>query len=955
MTDLSHPFSTAADLIRDQFSGSLLSQHARLISIETAQGSALPDSLVVESFTGHEAINDVFTFHIDTLSLSTTVDLKQFIGEEITLRLLQADGSQRAWHGYCTQAGWLGADGGVARYRLRLESFLSLLALRRNSFIFQDKDTHQIITDIMAGYPQANFSWNVTQALPVRAICTQYRETDLAFMTRLLASDGLSWRFEHEQDCTAGTPSDEGTKSTAHARHKLVVFDAQATSPAMPGDAVIRFHGIRATEASDSINQFTAMRQVQSNAVSLASWDFSQVSAPASELVSTIDNGTLPALAIYDGAAERRYADSNAALDQTQYHLQALESGNKRFHGTGSVRQLAAGYAFTLSQHTHYGMGDDAFTVLAVEHTATNNFDAGMARLLNISAQERGTYRNHFSCVRQTVAIVPALAAVRRNASAFGTQVALVVGLEGTSLTTERDHHIKLQFAWQRGSAPQAGGMTETGSAADTKGNAPGNETSGTWVRVAEALAGANWGSNFTPRLGSEVLVDFMEGDMDRPVVIAQLYNGSDLPPYSAGVDSGVNHAGVLSGIHSHNLEDGGYNQWVVDDTQAQLRMRLATSSAASQLNMGYLISQTANSAQRGNYRGTGFEMRTDAWGILRGAEGVLLSTSERAAHGASVISTQMDTLESVTQLGAAQALVDALGKAATHQTALLSQDANKAQEEFIKTLDQKQKGKYTAPVNIQPALKADADSRTLAETQAVEKFDSALVLLESPANINLASKASTVLFAAQHLHWSTQSDTHWAAAHTVASVSGNATSLFTHEGGIQAFAGNGPVSLQAHTGQLELLADKDITILSVNDQIVIKANQKISLMAGQSSVTLEGGNITLACPGNFTVKGAQHTFAGAANLAAELGKLPDTRAKIFGERFQAINAISGLPVPDMPYRMVMPDGSVITGKTDEHGKTSPVTSADPQSVTLHWEPHAHIDDSENNQPIEGC
>ena len=125
--------------------------------------------------------------------------------------------------------------------------------------------------------------------------------------------------------------------------------------------------------------------------------------------------------------------------------------------------------------------------------------------------------------------------------------------------TTERDHQVKLQFAWQRGPVPQAGGLTETGSQLDSKGNAPGNETSGTWVRVAEALSGANWGSNFTPRIGSEV------------------------PPYSAGVDSGVNHAGYLSGIHSHNLEDGGYNQWVVDDTQAQLRMRLASSSAATQ------------------------------------------------------------------------------------------------------------------------------------------------------------------------------------------------------------------------------------------------------------------------------------------------------------------------------------------------------------------------------------
>jgi type VI secretion system secreted protein VgrG len=339
-------------------------------------------------------------------------------------------------------------------------------------------------------------------------------------------------------------------------------------------------------------------------------------------------------------------------------------------------------------------------------------------------------------------------------------------------------------------------------------------------------------------------------------------------------VDSGVNHAGYLSGIHSHNLDDGGYNQWVVDDTQAQLRMRLARSTASSQLNIGYLIAQSPTSAQRGSYRGQGFELRTDAWGMLRGAEGVLLSTTSRAGNGASVTSTQMDVQESVAQLNGAKALSDALDKAARHQTALTSKDANKAQVDLTTAIDQQQKGHYPAPVNGQEALKAMPGSRELDAAQPVEKFDSAIVHLEAPSNINLASPASTALFAGQQIHWTTQGDMHWAAGYTMAAVSGNATTLFSNEGGIQVFAGNGPLSLQAHTDQLEILADKEITVISVNDHIVINANKKITLMAGQSSVTLEGGNITFACPGKFTVKGAQHTF--------DLGKLPDSRIDLF-------------------------------------------------------------------------
>jgi type VI secretion system secreted protein VgrG len=145
------------------------------------------------------------------------------------------------------------------------------------------------------------------------------------------------------------------------------------------------------------------------------------------------------------------------------------------------------------------------------------------------------------------------------------------------------------------------------------------------------------------PAHGTEVLVDFIDSDIDRPVIVAQLYTGIDEPPYSAGVDSGANHAGVLSGIHSNNFDGRGYSQWQIDDTQSQLRMRLASSTSATQLNLGYLIEQAPGSAQRGNYRGSGFELRTDAWAMIRGGDGVLISTTARAGQGCGIGSTQMD------------------------------------------------------------------------------------------------------------------------------------------------------------------------------------------------------------------------------------------------------------------------------------------------------------------------
>ena len=175
------------------------------------------------------------------------------------------------------------------------------------------------------------------------------------------------------------------------------------------------------------------------------------------------------------------------------------------------------------------------------------------------------------------------------------------------------------------------------------------------------------------------------------------------------------------------------------------------------------------------------------------------------------------------------------------------------------------------------------------------------------------------------------------AAAYTVASVSANATGLFTHDGGIQAVAANGPVSLQAHTDQLEILADKAVTIVSVNDVIEIKAKEKIVLQAGQSSVTLEGGNITFACPGNFSVKGGQHVFEGGSNRNTDFVKLPDTRIKIFDEAF-VLKDPSGAPIPYIDYIVENRDGKHMA-KTAAEGHSDRISTVaiDKLNFSIKW------------------
>ena len=238
------------------------------------------------------------------------------------------------------------------------------------------------------------FDFDVTQELAPRAICTQYRESDFDFLVRLLASEGLSYRFEHDQ-------ADDGDGGDGQAKHRLVIFDSRAALPSMVGGDALRFHGVRAADTDDAIDEFAARRSVQANAVGISSWDPAQLLAPGAEQQSNVDAGDLPALAVYDGSGERIVSARQAADTHSTLMLQALELDYKVFEGAGAVRRLAAGHTFALTQHERYPSGDNAFTVLAVEHEGRNNYQAQIKEVLlnqqKLSSTGRGNDKKEIS------------------------------------------------------------------------------------------------------------------------------------------------------------------------------------------------------------------------------------------------------------------------------------------------------------------------------------------------------------------------------------------------------------------------------------------------------------------------------------------------------------------------------------------------------------------------------
>lgn len=960
-----------------------LTQDTRLLQLDTALPSG---TLIPERCTVHEALHadHPFLTELDCVSTDASLPLRSLMGTPATLQLRLSDGGWRAWQGHVARAAHLGSDGGLARYRLQLRDFTHWASLRRDTRIFQDLTAADIVQAVLTAYPQARLRLDVTSPGPVRAITTQYRETDWAFVQRLMATEGWSWRVDHDQHgiethlTPRGTPQPGGAAGLlALARHTLVIVDAQAERPDL-GSLRFSHPDMRGATPDglpqDTLTTWTLAHQVGTNAVTLGAWDERQLSGVtgSSALPDAQRPPGVPVLERYFGQGERQFADGRVADPQhgspevaqarAQARLDAHLLDQHRARGEGTVRALAVGTTFTLVDHFGSSLPEPPprFSVLSVTHEAANHLGAQVARLTSATTVAPGSYRNHFEAVPAGMRLLPepppAPPYPGLQTAVVTTQTARLTHEESAApIHSDRDGRIRIQFPWQRGEAALRGSpdapSTPTGA---PTGHAPGDARSGTWVRVLQDQAGPDWGAVFTPRPGTEVLVDFVDGDVDRPIVIGQLHNGPQGLPWPAGEGSDANHAGVLSGWH-HPLLDAqdrqpGANQWLIDDSHGQLRMRLlsySTSHGHTELSLGHIVQQSARggSAQRGHWLGEGFYGHTEGWAVLRAGQGLLLSTTARPAQGSSVASTQMDAQEAVAQLHACHRLGQALSQSARQQGALglSSHDDDRAWATHARAMDPTSDGKQPATLNGQDARKAQDGSRTL--HNPVEAFARAQLHLDTPSSSALVSENHLSLFSGQDTSLSTQGDAHLTAAHTLSAVSGQTTSLYTHAGGIQAIAANATLSLRAHTDAQQLWADQDIAVQSTEEEVRVFAQDRITLTAGQSQITLQGGDITFTCPGSFTVKGATHEWGGGESGSANLAVFPSTlitpRAS-HSIQF-AVKDTTGKPLPKFPYEVIEKSSGVVVlrGETNDEGCTERYFTEQVEDV---FELHEHFE-----------
>ncbi len=872
----------------------LLSQHHRFITLQTA----LPDALLVERMQGVEALNQELDFTLECVSVQPWLDIDALIDRTINLQLIQADGRLRLWQGMVIEVEQQDSDGGLTDYRLRVATWLSLLKQRRNTLIFQDMDVLGIVGRVFADYPQAQWRHAVTQPLVPRPICTQYRETDFEFVTRVLSEEGLSFRFEHAETPLLdadGLPTGSAT---------LVIFDRY--SPWPEGQS-LPFTRIHATEAGDGINHFSEQLNVCSDSTSTSRWNPALMNAisgrahhnPAS------DASVLPTRELFDAQPPLLFTTDQQADLWAELLLDAARLKAHLYQGEGAIRQLQPGPRYTLTGHVNHHNQD--FICLSVAHHAVNNLGAALAHRRRESRLEAGSYRNRFTAIPATVPVVSTLLP---RPLASGVQSAIVVGATKQAITSTRDHQVRVQFPWQRGDQPLLGGLFAPDNDTSSVGHAPGNQSSGTWVRVAEDAVGNNFGQHFTPRIGAEVLIGFADGDIDQPTITGQLYGGHDAPPFASGVDSKSNHPGTLSGLHTRNLDGSTASQWLLDDASGQSRHALHNATADSQLALGYLIEQQG--AERGAYLGQGFDTATNGWGQVRAEQGLLLSASRRKDG----VSTQMDMSEAHAQLQGAVDTAEHLNQAAQGAEAgTLS--ANPAQRTLTAQLDP-QKGAHHSPqVNGQKASQPSANQRDGGDP--VPCFSEPHIVLETPSHLIMTTPNSSTAHAGEYLHITAQQDGQFSARHTLAGVTGDSLNLFTAEGGAKVISQHGNVSLHAHSSALEIIADQDLTLNAADDRIELIAKDRIVLQSGTSSITLQGTNITVVCDGAFTVRGGEHPIMGGAITAPDMPILPngvESPVLKLGYRYHDQSPVAGAP-----YTVHFSNGQTLTGTLDEQGQ----------------------------------
>jgi type VI secretion system secreted protein VgrG len=460
-----------------------ITQKNREIGIETPLGE---DVLLLASMSGTEQLGRPFEFELELASEDHQIKSADIVGQNVTVRLELSEAKTRYFNGCISRFTQAPATGGLASYRATVVPWLWFLTQTADCRIFSEMTVPDIIKKIFRKHGFTDFEDAMTGSYRIWEYCVQYRETDFNFVSRLMEQEGIYYFFNHK-----------------NGRHSLVLADSASAHQPYPDYTKIRYHPANmGVSNEDYISDWVFETRVQPGSYALNDFDFMNTKKDLQARVKVTRKNAAANFEIYDYPGE--YTKASHGEDYARKRLDELQTRYEVVTASSNARGICTGCTFTLTEHPRKDQNREHLIT-----SANYNIDAG--EFYSDSRAAGGfVYSCSFTAINTMQPFRPPR--ITPKPSIPGPQTAMVTGPSGEEIYTDEYGRIKVQFHWDR--------YGET------------NENSSCWIRVAQIWAGKKWGAIYIPRIGQEVIVEFLEGDPDHPIITGRIYNGQSIPPY---------------------------------------------------------------------------------------------------------------------------------------------------------------------------------------------------------------------------------------------------------------------------------------------------------------------------------------------------------------------------------------------------------------------------------------
>jgi len=471
-------------------------------------------ALLFERMSCTERLSEPFHFDLSVVSDRPGVGANQLLGQPVTISIKLPGKGARVFNGLVTRfvrtgeqtTGMTQSARQMYRYQLRLQPWLWFLSRTADCRIFQNKTVGDIFEAVVKGHGFSDYRLSLTGEYQPMDYCVQYRETDLNFLSRLLEAAGIFYYFEHQDGKHVMVLADDGSAFKVAAGYDKVPF-VQAQS---------------GRTTADAIDNWSVEEEVQPGGYATTDFNFETPNLSLLKSVSQSRSHAHSGFEVFDYPAGPELLQPAAVEHVAQLRLAEAQSAYERYHGSSSdCGGLRTGAKFKLTDHPQTAFNLPDYAIVATDHTiASNQYASGGGEHSITVVIEAIDAKTRYRPAR----ITP-------KPSIQGAQTAVVVGASGDEIYTDKYGRVKVQFPWDRYGKQ--------------------DENSSCWIRVAQVWAGKNWGAMHIPRIGQEVLVSFLEGDPDRPIITGRVYNAALMPPYDLPADktqSGIKSRSSLNG-----------------------------------------------------------------------------------------------------------------------------------------------------------------------------------------------------------------------------------------------------------------------------------------------------------------------------------------------------------------------------------------------------------------------